>query len=78
MQRNKRLMKTRKARQRKQQSTKLRKQKEMGQASGRKSRKSLLNVARCMAVLKSGKRCSRTAEKKIKGEWYCWQHRKGR
>lgn len=78
MQRNKRLMKTQKARQRKQQSAKLREQKETGQASRRKSHKSLLNVARCMSVLKSGKRCSRTADKKVQGEWYCWQHRKGK
>jgi hypothetical protein len=76
MQRNKRLLKVRKARKRKRQKALLREQKKKGQAASQESGDGLLDVVQCTAKLKSGKRCSRSAEKKVRGKWVCWQHAK--
>lgn len=76
MQRNKRLAKLRRACKKRKENARIRKQWEAGRKASQESGAGLLDVARCTKTLKSGKRCSRAAEKKIDGKWRCWQHNK--
>lgn len=74
MQRNKRLLKVRKAKSRKKKQAAVRAQ--IAEGKARREAHHKITDVRCSAISKSGKRCLRDAEQQVGGKWVCWQHGK--